>query len=187
MVIVNLWKPLTIITKKSILDVTTVLDPLLDTIYLDANDHNRTEEVLAFKIGEGLRTIRDLRIISWLMKVRCRFSQITFRDSRPQLFCKKIWNYLCWSFFLINLQASGLKIYLNVIQNYRYDTPAPVFLKTSILQNVCEWLLLYFRTAILGYMRNIHWKILKSFFNKVYIPIKALQRLSPENFAKPWR
>ena len=51
-------------------------------------DHNLTEEVLVFKIGEGGRAIGDSRIISWLMKVRCRFSQITFRSSRRRCFVK---------------------------------------------------------------------------------------------------
>ena len=64
------------------MDVAAVLDPPLNAVYLDAYVHNLTKEVLAFKMGEGRRPIGDLRI----MKVRGRFSQITFRNSRPQVF-----------------------------------------------------------------------------------------------------
>ena len=85
MTIVCGWKPWTIIRKSSILDVAAVLDPPLNAVYLDAYVHNLTKEVLAFKMGEGGRPIGDLRI----MKFTGRFSQITFRNSRPQVVWKK--------------------------------------------------------------------------------------------------
>ena len=148
------------------------------------------EEVLAFKIGEGRRVIRNSRIISWLMKVRCRFSQITFRNSRRRCFGVKIpvLEFLFNKFAGLR-PSTLLKCHsrlINKILRHRYFLVNFVkFLKTSILQNVCERLLLYFRTAVLEYKRNIHWKMMKSFFSKVYISIKALQRLSCENLAKP--
>ena len=127
----------------------------------------------------------------WVLAIRCRFSQITFRNSRPQVFCKKIpvleflFNKFC--------RPLAYNFIKKTLQIYQKDTLAQVFsckfceiFKNKYFAEQLWILFLYFRAAVLGYMRNIHWKIMQSFFNMVYNPIKILhQRRSPKNCAKP--
>ena len=80
----------------------------------------------------------------WVLAIRCRFSQITFRNSRPQVFCKKIpvleflFNKFAglWPTTLLKRHSRSIK---KILWHKCFPVNFVKFLKTSILQNNCEF------------------------------------------------
>ena len=83
-IIVNGWKPLTIITKRSVLDVAAVLDPPLEC----ARTFNIFRKYLSFlkeQYEMGIKEIRQIKVFyytNWLQKLIFRTFFSASKDSK---------------------------------------------------------------------------------------------------------
>ena len=135
-IIVNAFQPLTIITKRSILDVAEVLDPPLNLVYT-----SKIEEIWGGPCQASLNTT-----VLYFYN-----SEATYRSSRSQMFFKigvlKYFEsftekYMCWSLFLINLHGCRPAVLLKETPTQLFSYEICEIFKNTFSTEHLRWLLL---------------------------------------------